>query len=338
MSVSNCLFQVCASDFIGQEWITALYGYGPNATSYLQFDRPLLSKQHQILRKLCSEAQILVADAIANLNKSLLVTSSLVSRASFELQTSTIITQFIERVPDSFRRLFSFSIEMIAALLVPTAFNNDWLLDFGTESNEYMLRNVPRTFTNSTCNCVISRTCQQPLRIGPPDLQISGLIGGCYPIDGLRLSTLECFYSRSCIDIILTYSYYFARSSESFSNRFVPSVLIVTPLNSSIPSRFPINSSLRNLIDDLFIETWSNTAIYENYFAACAPNTCQYHHFRRADLLHIATSMLSLYGGLTIALRLMVWNTARIMQKIKRSQRRARVHPLSINRSNWYPQ
>ena len=331
-SVPNCIFQVCASDFIKQEWITALYGYGPNATTYPQLDRPLLSKHLQILGKLCLEAQKLVADAIADLNNSLLVTSSLVSRASFESQTSRIITQFTERVPDSFRRLFTFFIETIAALLLPSAFNNDWLVEFGTASNEYVLRNVPRTFTNSTCNCVISRTCQEPLRIGPPDLQLSGLVGGCYPIDGLRMSTLKCFYSRSCIDLILSHLPYFPESNRSSPINFVPPGLIATPLNRSIPSRFPIHGAVSELIDELFIETWSNSAVYENYFAACAPITCQYQYFRRENFLHVTTSVLSLYGGLTIGLRLIVWHAARSIEKIKRrfTMRSARVHPLTI--------
>ncbi|CAF4142564.1 unnamed protein product, partial [Rotaria sordida] len=32
---------------------------------------------------------------------------------------------------------------------------------------------------------MISGTCQEPLRIGPPDLFLPGLVVGCLPIDGL---------------------------------------------------------------------------------------------------------------------------------------------------------
>ncbi|CAF1387013.1 unnamed protein product [Rotaria sordida] len=116
-------------------------------------------------------------------------------------------------------------------------------------------------FSNGTCNCVTSTTCQEPMRIGPPDLVIPGLVVGCWPIDGLGMSTLECFYSSSCIELIINFLNYYTQMDGSPPVDFVlPTVptLIVTPLNSSIPSRFPPNITIGKIIDELFIEQWSN--------------------------------------------------------------------------------
>ncbi|CAF4968095.1 unnamed protein product, partial [Rotaria sp. Silwood1] len=159
------------------------------------------------------------------------------------------------------------------------AFNTDWLLEFTDWSRAYLLQSVPRMFSNGTCNCVTSTTCQEPMRIGPPDLVFPGLVVGCWPIDGLRMSTLECFYSSSCIELIINFLNYYTQMDGSPPVDFVlPTVptLIVTPLNSSIPSRFPPNITIGKIIDELFIEQWFNKSIYENYFAACAPSACRY--------------------------------------------------------------
>ena len=105
-------------------------------------------------------------------------------------------------------------------------------------------------------------------------------------------------------------------SPVDFVAPIVPT-LIVTPLNSSIPSRFPPNITIGNLIDELFIEQWSTKSIYENYFAACAPSVYRYEYVSRNSIVYVITLILSLYGGLTFGLRFIVWNGSRICYKIK---------------------
>lgn len=109
--------------------------------------------------------------------------------------------------------------------------------------------------------------------------------------------------------------------------------LIVTPLNSSIPSRFPPDITIGNLIDELFIEQWSKKSIYENYFAACAPSVCRYEYVSRNSIVYVITLILSLYGGLTFGLRFIVWNGSQIYYKIKDrfSNRIVMVQPFNSN-------
>lgn len=308
------------SDFIETNWTTSLYGYGPKANSYSQLDRPLLSKHHQVLGKLCTDAKFFIDDAISTFNKSVLITASVLSRTAFELQTTKIIADFIERTPTYFRRLLFFTNELLRNTLAPTAFNTDWLLEVTDWWQSMLLRSVPRMFSNGTCNCITSTTCQEPMRIGPPNLVFPGLVVGCWPIDGLRMSTLECFYSSSCIESIINFLDYYTQMDGSSPVDFIlPTVptLIVTPLNSSIPSRFPLNITIGNLINELFIEQWYNKSIYENYFAACAPTVCRYEYVSRNSIVYMITLILSLYGGLTFGLRFIVWNGLQIYYKIK---------------------
>ncbi|CAF4837295.1 unnamed protein product [Rotaria sp. Silwood2] len=206
---------------------------------------------------------------------------------------------------------------MFRASMLPAAFNNDWSFQYGNQLNDYLIRSVSRSLNNGTCNCVISDTCQESLHIGPLDLVLPDLVKGCSPIDGLQMSTLECFFSSNCIDTILTYLEYYTQMDGSSPISFVPPTvlpMIVHPLDNSISSRFLPNTSIDILISELFVEQLNTTISYENYFKSCAPSICHYEYERQNDILYVATSVLGLYGGLTIILRFITWNSTVLLQ------------------------
>ncbi|CAF4909751.1 unnamed protein product [Rotaria sp. Silwood1] len=150
---------------------------------------------------------------------------------------------------------------------------------------------------------MISATCQEPLRIGPSDLFLPGLVVGCSPYEGLRMSTLECFFSSTCISTILTYLEYYTQMDGSPPINFVPPTdlpLSISPLDNSTPSRFLKNTSIGTLLNEFFIEEWTYKISYEDYFAACAPTSCTFKYVTHNNILYVATSILGLYGGLTI--------------------------------------
>ncbi|CAF3914711.1 unnamed protein product [Rotaria sp. Silwood1] len=175
---------------------------------------------------------------------------------------------------------------------------------------------------------MISGTCQEPLRIGPPDLFLPGLVVGCLPYDGLRMSTLECFFSSSCISTILTYLEYYTQMDGSPPINFVPPTVLplnISPLNNTIPSRFSKNTSIGTLLDEFFIEEWTSGFSYEKYFAACAPTYCTFAYVTHNNILYVTTSILGLYGGLTIGLRFIIWNVIRLYRFMKKRIRSRRV-------------
>jgi hypothetical protein len=281
----------------------------------------------------CAEFKILVDNAILNFNQTIFVTSTAISRASFVSQTAEIIRQLITQTPANFRRMFNFIVEVSAAALIPSVFNTDWSLEYGNISNNYSLRSVPRVFLNSTCNCVVSNSCNQSMQIGPAEVVLPGLIVGCWPIHGLRMSTLECFFSSSCINTIINYLGYFTQIDGSPPVNFTLSnvtSLVINPLNSSIPSRFAPNTLIGTLIDNFFIDQWINASIYENYYTVCSPSECSYEYVRQNGAVYIVTSIISIYGGLTIGLKFLVWNAMLLYQVIKAyclRVRRTSVHP-----------
>ena len=126
---------------------------------------------------------------------------------------------------------------------------------------------------------------------------------------GLRLSTFECLYDQKCLDTL-----------AALINFSTP----IMALNSSNSIRYPSNTTLiGSIIDNLFIEAWYNTSNYSSYFSECAPATCQYSYVERNDVIYMLTILLGLYGGLTIALRLIVWYGVGVIHQMLTRYRRS---------------
>lgn len=283
------------------------------------------------MSSICAFSRSTVDQAISVFKSTTLLSSLILSRDSFASHVSVIVNQFVEQISVTFRRIAPLILEIMASNLLISAFNTDWLIEYGNTTNGYLLRNIPRLFANGTCNCAVSNSCQELMRIGPSDIILPGLVVGCWPIHGLRMSTLECFYSSSCINSIISYLDYYTLIDGSPPVNFTRPLelrISVQPLDNSIPSRFLPNTSIGSLIDELFLEQWNNTSSsYEDYFHACQPSFCSYENMQHRDTLFVITSLLGLYGGLTVSLRFIVWNSMRFYHKIRYSRQ---VHHIRV--------
>ena len=303
----------------------ALYGYGEQANGYSQLDRPLLSKHFQILRQLCSEAEKYTRRGVNNLYASTLLSASVFSRTSFTIRAN----QTVDKRLESKKTVFKYVYEQLGMAsrgnLIANAFNTDWTIEYGNESNSYLLRGVPRLFANGSCNCVVSDNCQRPLRIGPTNLVLPGLVVGCSPLYGTSFSTLECLYSSACVEAVLNYLHYYTHIDGSEPSNFTISrdpPPRMTPLSASKLVHFSPTDTIGSLVDELLIDELSKSISYEKYFDVCAPSACYYSYLKSNSTLYIITSLLGLYGGLTISLRFLIWNTSRIYYRIRRCLRR----------------
>lgn len=257
-----------------------------------------------------------------------MISTVLSSRAKFERQVTYFIEAFIERLILEVGRVWDYQLEMFHDNLFASAFNTDWTLEIGNTSNGYLLRSLPVKFPNSTCTCMISSTCQRPLKIGPSDIILPGLVVGCLPIDGLRMSTLECFFSADCISTILQYIEYYTQIDGSPPLDFIPPTKLdfsITPLNNLTLSQFLPTTPIGELIDKLFIERWMKNISYETYFTLCEPISCRYEYVKRTNILYIVTSLLAIYGGLTVGLRFIIWYGILLLTYLKN---RVRVYPM----------
>lgn len=176
----------------------------------------------------------------------------------------------------------------------------------------------PRNAHSKLCFCIYSNNCTYPSGIYPTltgfssyeyhgsiippvasSTEIPGLLVGCMPYQSILESTLQCFYNDQCL-------------TELFNHTNIK------PLNSSINSAFPIFTKIGTLIDEFFIESWSNEKDFESFFNECRPNQCTYVYNSRGTIVFVITMMLSLVGGLFIALKVASNLMVALYQKIKR--------------------
>ncbi|CAF1393711.1 unnamed protein product [Adineta steineri] len=128
---------------------------------------------------------------------------------------------------------------------------------------------------------------------------------GCTPSESLLASTLECFYDQSCINLIQTMA--------GYNKNITPIPLNITN------SRFLVNTTVMNLINDLFIEKWSTIMNYSSYFNRCSPMICSYTYIQQLDSFYTLIYLLGLYGGLTIILK---WISPKIVYFINKIYQR----------------
>ena len=67
-------------------------------------------------------------------------------------------------------------------------------------------------------------------------------------------------------------------------------------------SQYKINTTVGEIVAKLFMEEWSTKIYYDRYFTQCAPNICSYSYVDNANPLYVITTLLGLYGGLTVVL------------------------------------
>ncbi|CAF1538737.1 unnamed protein product, partial [Adineta steineri] len=80
----------------------------------------------------------------------------------------------------------------------------------------------------------------------------------------------------------------------------------VSALDKLLLVRFMENSTVQEMMDELMIETWNSSIMYESYYNECQPSQCSYTVDTKNDAIYIITTLIGLVGGLITVLKLMV--------------------------------
>jgi hypothetical protein len=167
------------------------------------------------------------------------------------------------------------------------------------------------------CSCASSSACtEQSYIYNHPNmttlLNVPGFYTGCYVIESLLQSTLECLYNQTCINELRTH--------------FRSSSLTVEALNSSLPSQYLENSTIKELLDQLMIEKWIPLQMYDRYYNECQPAQCTYTVDTRNDAIYIVTATIGIVGGLVQILKIIVPRLVKLVMYCirKRRERRTR--------------
>ncbi|CAF3916101.1 unnamed protein product [Adineta steineri] len=305
LSIEYTFHQVCTSVFITQNWTNYLStSYGDDDV-YLDDFRLTSSFTFQALSALCQLINQTVSNRLSQFYSSQYVSASVIPSEIFDPQARTLVDQYISSTTTDF---------LLSLTTIRNTTQSNALFT-GLQTNYYFITQNdtqypdPYVLAYGNCNCSSSPKCVTQSSIyNYPDpttlLSVPGIYLGCYVIESLLQSNLECFYNQTCIDQLQSYF-----SSTSLMN--------ITALDESLSVKFRKNSTIEAVVDQLMMEQWNQTIMYDRYFNACKPFECTYTHQTKNQLIYIVTTLIGLLGGLITMLKLIV---PRVVRFIRREQ------------------
>ncbi|CAF1541179.1 unnamed protein product [Adineta ricciae] len=299
------LHQVCTSTFITNAWFIYLaHPDQNNKISYRDF-RWLGSSTFQALNSLCQLVHQTILDSRQQFLYNQYISITVTSRNLFEFQLRT----FVQQLKSSITNNFVFSLD-----LVRNSTHTNGLYS-ALDTNYRLFLVVSNTFIESgpimypkNCPCEVSPTCSGPLAIynfsdSTPVFVVPGMHRACYIIEALLQSTLECFYNHACLQRL-----------QSYILSEVP--IGITPLNAALKSSYSINSTIKQLLDQLMIEEWTWSSHYEQYYNHCRPVDCKYSYKSTNSVIYIVTASIGLLGGLVTVLKVMIPLLVQLQQEL----------------------
>jgi hypothetical protein len=304
--VQYTFHQVCNSVFVTKDWTDYLYTtIGTGFIYYFDF-RAMATFTFQALNTFCDLINQTISNSLIQFYSNQYISASVTPSQVFQSQVKSLITQFISSMTNDF---------MLSLLTIRDTTQSNGLLS-GQLSNYDLLAltgdvygsSYPRTYGN--CSCATSATCVQQSAFyatgGTMLFSVPGIYVGCYVIESLLQSDLGCFYNQTCINEIQSQlSSYFLRNATSLDN----SLLI----------RFFENSTIEELVQDLMVEQWNSSQMYESYFNQCQPTQCTYTHEIKNSVIYIVTTLFGLIGGLITVLKLVVPRIVKFTRRKKES-------------------
>jgi hypothetical protein len=290
---------VCSSIFIGQnKWMTILYNffeYEVYGKGNMRIFQSVGLSQFQALGIMCEMVTESIANELSIFLNSSFISTEIIEYDLFETKINTTLSDLLfNTIPSNFLQSFQLIRSMYFGNGLVSSFGTNWyptILDNLSYGTIYM---QAEQYNQSSCNCATSSTCTEPATFllgSGVNWIVPGMMLGCYPIESMLQSTLECIYDQNCLNTI---------TNTTFTD-------LLTALNASRTRFIPINTTkIESIVNELFIEDWGVNISYENYFNSCQPKTCSYTLVKRFNILYSIGILLTIYTGLCIILKLII--------------------------------
>jgi hypothetical protein len=205
-------------------------------------------------------------------------------------------------------------VTMVRAMLLASGMENQ--LSYGSvqiNGSWQGYRYSPASLSLNVCACSVDFVCPEPngqiycsygnnCTVGTTTWILPGLLKGCVRVDDIYLSDLHCFFDQVCLDKLISLYNYDLPSRPPLPE----ATRTIRALSNDIPSRFSPNDTFDTIFKVLMIEEWTIHADFDRYYSECAPSSCSYTYSKRLDVVYMATTILALFGGLVVILRLLV--------------------------------
>ncbi len=298
--------QICSSDFVQSWWYESFL---PLNTSDRKFNFLTFAPSYfQTLSAFCDIANITINDAIQRFSATNFVNSQLLSNNSFILRVNSLNNTFAELTRTEFlyrmnlTNILLHSNQYISNMQTNTYF--DLRMVHQNLLPQYITMDLKALFVfnknNDTCYCIFDSTCSLDHQINQGnhtfqvDWQLEGLHGGCSIINSVLKSSMECWFKNACLMELRTL----------FNKTGVSIPLSVTPLNTSLSSRYDPSTLIETIFNEMMIEEWNFSYSIEKFYSKCKPSFCSFTYEKEINIVYIITIIISLIGGVNTILEL----------------------------------
>ncbi|CAF1557465.1 unnamed protein product [Adineta ricciae] len=289
--------QICSSDFLSNEWIdyTTYSSQSIDLFYYVLDFRNYVTIHFQSLLMFCQQAKQTFEYNKKNFLQTQLINSQLLSPNLFE----TEINVSIEIWQTNLLNQFTHTIQFILATTRGNQLINEQNVAFykNSDVNKFILIQL----LYNDCFCGFNQSCYSSMSIYNksesygyyPLYTIPNFNIGCFLIDALLTSTLECFYNFSCLYEIDKYMW------KSLGELFH-----FNPLNSNLNSP---NETIEIILNRLMIDKWIINKSFSSYYKTCAPLSCTIEYIGYNDILFVLITITGLFGSLSFIWKIFIW-------------------------------
>ena len=251
------------------------------------FQAQFLAGQLSILDSFCALINDTVTTSLSLFLRQQFISAQVLTDELFYERMNLTINRFLLDMSFSLRHTLDYSQAITHGNAIMSTYVSNWRFIPSSVINSSTIRTRPVWYGN--CSCAKSSQCLLPMSID--NATFPGLSVGCLPSTVLLQSTLECFFNQTCLETL---------HNALFDSVHIPSL----PTSVAMSNRFPSNTLVGSLFDELFIESWFRQIDYETFFQTCEVSLCTYIYTQKLDILFVITSIIGLFGGLTIVLRI----------------------------------
>ena len=303
VSLSVQFHPVCASVFINDTWILAVSKMNSDYSIYSLLDlRVSGATFFNTLAALCSLSQATVNDNWYIFGQNSLITDVVLSELEFQNRIEGFVEQFEKNTIAEFKRTISMIVTHTRSLYATGSANVFLHTDQTSNATEPFEFNW-RPYYYGECSCGLDDQCHNLMGFYNYTTEtifdsyflkftLPNLFVGCHVIPSVFISTLECFFNETCVNAI---------QDETNANK--SSIIPILQINAT---KFAPNTPIETLVNHLMIETWNKDIEYNLYYEQCALEQCTYTFEAGDSVLKAVTTILGLFGGLLVGLRIIV--------------------------------
>ncbi|CAF1258699.1 unnamed protein product [Adineta ricciae] len=295
--------QVCSSDLVSDEWIEYFAVSTSNQAVLSDDFKSNADSQFQLLSMFCKQSKEIIANALELFLQTKFFSLQVIPPESFQVETNS----FFQNWKRTTMKTYLTTIQLFETAIQNNQLSNN--LNFGMRVDPVFGQLSMGSMIYSDCSCRRSVTCHSLANLYTYNANLTEYVKvysipnffiGCFHITSLLLSTLECFYNISCMLQIHRY----ANPTVSFN------------FSALDPRLSLVNETVAALVEKSMVDQWLVNVSFTSYYDTCAPSSCTYQYEDRDNLLIVITTILGIFGGLSLGLKLLIVIGLQFIDKI----------------------